>query len=95
MSYRRGREFEYKVKRILEAHGFVVFRCAGSRPIDLIAFAPNRQIFFIECTRASKDRATIERQKALADRCGATYVLISRKNYLEEVRKLLRSVGVS
>jgi len=35
--YHKGRRLEYKVKKLLEKAGFTVFRCAGSKPIDLVA----------------------------------------------------------
>jgi len=37
-NYIRGRRFEYRVKEALEKDGWIVFRCAGSKPVDLIAF---------------------------------------------------------
>lgn len=37
-NYERGRRFEYKIKKMLEKAGFVVFRTAGSHgEVDLIA----------------------------------------------------------
>lgn len=52
-SYVRGRRFEYKVKKALEKEGWVVFRCAGSRPVDLIALKPGVMPCLIECKYSS------------------------------------------
>jgi len=46
--YRKGRQFEYRVKRLLTRNGWKVFRCASSKPLDLIA-AKNNRVLFIEC----------------------------------------------
>ncbi|MBW2636195.1 MAG: restriction endonuclease [Deltaproteobacteria bacterium] len=81
--YERGRRFEYRVKRFLEGEGWVVIRAAGSKPIDLIAFKDGT-ILFIEC----KKRGYIPRdqrdfQEGLARRAGATYVVVTPKNFRE------------
>jgi len=49
--YRKGRRFEHKVKKYLENAGFTVFRCAGSKPIDLVAVRKNDNpvILLVEC----------------------------------------------
>jgi Holliday junction resolvase len=47
-NYRRGRRFEYKLKKELEKYGFLVVRSAGSRsPFDLVALNQS-YIFFIQ-----------------------------------------------
>jgi Holliday junction resolvase len=48
MAYFKGRNFEYRVKQILLKEGFVVFRFAGSKPLDLMAIK-NGKILFCEC----------------------------------------------
>ena len=45
---RRGRTLEYAVRERLRDRGYVVFRCAGSRPVDLIAFKDKR-VLLVEC----------------------------------------------
>ena len=45
---RRGRTLEYTVREKLKANGYVVFRCAGSRPVDLVAFKDKR-VLLVEC----------------------------------------------
>jgi len=46
--YKKGRKFEHKVRKLLEQHSFKVFRCAASKPLDLIA-VKNGLVYFIEC----------------------------------------------
>ena len=51
MSYRKGRNYEHYVERILRKMGFTcVIRSAGSKgPVDLIAINPDKlQIWFIQ-----------------------------------------------
>ena len=52
--YQKGRRFEYKVKKYLQNAGFTVFRCAGSKPIDLIAVKKNNHpvLLLIECKKS-------------------------------------------
>jgi len=45
---RKGYLFELRVKAKLEREGWAVFRCARSKPIDLIAIKDD-EIRFIEC----------------------------------------------
>jgi Holliday junction resolvase-like predicted endonuclease len=44
----KGRRFEYKVQRLLRDSGYVVVRCAASKPFDLVA-ANHRVVYAIEC----------------------------------------------
>ena len=45
-NYRRGADFERRVKADFERHGFVAVRSAGSRtPADVYAFAAGQAIF--------------------------------------------------
>jgi len=57
-AYAKGRAFEYQVKRLLENQGYIVFRCAGSKPLDLVAFRMGK-VLVCECKTGSisaKDR---------------------------------------
>ena len=62
--YSKGRRFEYKVRDKLVKAGFKVFRCAGSKPIDLVAVSKNSNgqptVLLIECKKScilpEKDR---------------------------------------
>lgn len=49
-SYRKGRQFEYRVRNYLEGIGFLVVRSPGSRsPYDLLAISQKGPIFLIQC----------------------------------------------
>jgi len=52
-NYRKGRRYEYSVKQKLEELGWTVWRLAGSKPVDLIAFRAHKdrptEIAVIEC----------------------------------------------
>jgi len=47
-SYKKGYRFEIRVKKYLEKLGYKVFRLAGSKPLDLIAFS-RKEVYLIEC----------------------------------------------
>lgn len=63
-NYAKGRAFEYRVKSLLEQHGWTVFRMAGSKTkADLIAFADSdhrRHAFGADFYRASVDTYFIQ-----------------------------------
>jgi Holliday junction resolvase len=44
----KGRNLEYSVRDRLRALGYTVFRCAGSRPVDLVAIKEGR-LLLVEC----------------------------------------------
>ena len=94
--YRKGRQFEYQVKRMLEKLGFKVFRCARSMPIDLIAFHPNMKPLFIECKLTDNiDRKQVEAQKQLAQQCSAEYLLITKSNLKQVKKQLLVKIALA
>ena len=75
--YHKGRRFEYRVKRHLERQGYVVFRCAASRPVDLIALKPGEPPLLVEC-KYGKSKLTEADRRALlelARRAGARALL--------------------
>jgi Holliday junction resolvase len=79
--YRKGRLFEYKVRDKLLEMGFAVFRCAGSKPVDLIAIRPDGKVFLIECKRSKKPtKKEIEENKAYAEQYKAEYVIVMPKD---------------
>ena len=48
-NYRRGRDFENRVKKVLEAKGYFVLRSAGSKsPVDLAAMKDGKAVF-VQC----------------------------------------------
>ncbi|MBI2836079.1 MAG: hypothetical protein HYX85_00095 [Chloroflexi bacterium] len=87
-NYTRGRAFEYRVRRHLEAGGFVVFRTAGSHsPADLIALkavdlagSPQAEVWLVQC-KGNGYLSPGERDKilALAGRLGVMAVVASRE----------------
>ncbi|RLE85043.1 MAG: hypothetical protein DRJ96_08350 [Thermoprotei archaeon] len=86
--YERGRRFEHRVRRLLEAAGWVVIRAAGSRPIDLVAMKRGA-ILMIECKKGGRiSREQMEYQAELARRAGATYIVVTPRN-LGELKRLL------
>ena len=53
--YSRGRAFEYRVKKLYEAMGWIVFRTAGSHsPADLICMA--RDVILVQCKYSKSGR---------------------------------------
>jgi Holliday junction resolvase len=48
-TYAKGVRWEREVKERLEAHGWRVFRCAASKPLDLIAFRIGSTPLWVEC----------------------------------------------
>jgi Holliday junction resolvase len=65
--YVAGRTFEYKVKKQLEDEGYFCVRSAGSKgQVDIIAVAPDGFCFFIQCSRAKKNKAECTRLYELA-----------------------------
>ena len=52
--YRKGREHENKVQKLLEKEGYYVVRAAGSKGIvDLLAVEP-MNVLFVQCRKSSK-----------------------------------------
>lgn len=51
--YKKGYRFERKVRKYLETLGYVVFRAAGSKPVDLLVFDCNNG-YVIECKVSKK-----------------------------------------
>ena len=70
-AYRRGADFERRVKARLEEQGWTVFRTAGSHsPADLIAFKPidtgdryEVDVRFIQCKSGVAKMSKRERQE--------------------------------
>lgn len=68
--YRRGRSFEYTVKKWLEDEGFSVIRSAGSHgEFDLIAYRPSTtnskeiEVLFIQCKAGEGEQRVLETTK--------------------------------
>jgi Holliday junction resolvase len=83
LRYAKGRRLEYAVKRRLEAEGYTVFRCAASKPCDLIAVRCG-EILLVECKAGRNPYAgpeTLNKLKTLSQKIGATPVLAIRKEH--------------
>ena len=75
--YYKGRRFEYKVKRDLEKKGYLVFRLAGSKPIDLIALKRG-EIVFVECkTHKNISAGELDKLREMAVKVGARAVVVT------------------
>jgi len=68
-NYRKGRRLEYMVKRLFEARGWTVFRCAGSKPLDLVAFK-NGFVTLIECKTGEVTGEVFEKAQKYANLTG-------------------------
>lgn len=68
-NYSRGRRLEWKFKKYLEGIGFVVFRCAGSKPVDLIALSPEHR-YLVECKSSKISKDELERKLDMAFKAG-------------------------
>jgi len=79
----RGRSLEYVVRDRLRAEGFVVFRCAGSRPVDLIAIKEGR-ILLVECKTGLRPQvppSQLSHSLEISKRVGGTLVLAVRRRH--------------
>jgi len=80
--YEKGRRLEYAVKRRLEAAGYTVFRCAASRPCDLIAIK-QESFLLVECKSGHSPYAPqhgLKQLAVLANTIGAKAILVLRKD---------------
>ena len=78
--YHRGRNWEYEVKERLERAGWSVFRSAGSKPCDLLAFRLGSTPLWVECKLNRKpSRKETERLRSWAEAHGVRYIVAIRK----------------
>jgi len=86
--YRKGRRFEYEVKKRLEAQGFLVFRTAGSHgAADLIcvpepdhnAVPRPRLIRFIQCKAGKPTAADWRKLKAMKAKFGHSWAMATKE----------------
>jgi len=77
----RGRRFEWRVRDHFRERGYAVFRCAGSKPIDLIALKKGKPVLLIECKSGSHSigKKRLEELMELAELAGARFVLVKRR----------------
>jgi Holliday junction resolvase len=58
--YKKGRAFEYRVKKLLEKNDFLVLRSPASKTInDLVAIGKDKTILFIQCKKTSTDKVYV------------------------------------
>lgn len=79
----KGRQLEYAVRRKLRSVGYVVFRCAGSRPVDLVAFRDGK-IVLVECKTGLSPHLPEHQAKRilnLAEQIQASFMLTLRKKH--------------
>jgi Holliday junction resolvase len=82
-THQQGRQLEYAVRRRLKTHGYVVFRCAGSRPIDLIAMKGGT-ILLIECKTGLNPHLSSKQMNYILDiskKVRAIPLLVVRRKY--------------
>lgn len=95
LSYRKGRRFEWQVRSLFEENGWLVFRTARSKPVDLLALK-NGNILLIECKYSS--RLKIEEKSRLielAEMAGGQPILAFREKYKHRVNLVNLKTGAS
>jgi len=83
--YRRGRRFEYKVKKYLEGKGYTVLRCAASKPVDLVAIKDGRAIL-IEC-KTRETKKIPEKLVKLSKESGADVLVFTPSSLARRVKR--------
>ncbi|MEM2367018.1 MAG: hypothetical protein QXQ50_02145 [Candidatus Bathyarchaeia archaeon] len=78
-AYQKGRRFEYQVKRLLESQGYIVFRCASSKPLDLVAFRLGK-VLVCECKTGMVSEKDREKLGGWASRLGFPVALFTKNN---------------
>jgi len=88
-SYKKGYKWEQRVKEAYARGGWIIFRCAGSKPIDLICFKRGKKPIFVECKAGDRfNPARLIFLDQLAEMCGARIVwALKPKGKGERLRK--------
>ena len=82
-NFSKGRNLEYAAWDRLRTLGYTVFRCAGSRPIDLVAIK-NGRIALVECKTGLNPYLSptqLSHILELAKRINATVIVAVRKKH--------------
>ncbi len=74
--YRRGRKLEYTVRDMFKQGGYFVFRCAGSKPLDLIAVKGSETVL-IEVKMGEPTKADFDKCRQIAKESNHEVNLIS------------------
>ena len=83
LPYIRGRSLEYAAKRKLEQSGFIVFRCASSKPVDLVAVKQGL-VMLVECKTGLHPHISngeLAKTVTLASKSGAKLILCFRRKF--------------
>ena len=91
--YARGRLKEYRVKAELERRGYLVFRCAGSKPVDLIAFRRGLPPIFVEVRYGERPRKPSPEVEEKIAEVGGKYVVVLLKKGMR-ASEVLDSLGL-
>ncbi|MDH7506544.1 MAG: hypothetical protein QHH15_01985 [Candidatus Thermoplasmatota archaeon] len=78
-TYYKGRNFEYQVKKLLEKQGFIVFRCASSKPLDLVAFRMGK-VLVCECKTSLISEKDREKLGEWSVKLGFPVALFTKEN---------------
>jgi Holliday junction resolvase len=83
LSYKKGRRLEYRVRDYLRRNGWAVFRCAASKPVDLIALKDGAKPMLIECKYGSSHPTKKEKADLveLALKAGAYPIIAHAEKY--------------
>lgn len=87
-AYIAGRNFEYKIKKLLEERGYVVLRTAGSHgPFDLVAIdSQHKTILLIQCKAytSTQLKSQLLRESVVT----VKEILLSKQDYKNLINKL-------
>lgn len=87
-AYKKGADFERRVKARLEEQGYTVFRSAGSHTlVDLIAFNEEGKVLFVQCKGGKRGmtKQQVVEFKEFAERFNCAPVLALRGMKFEQV----------
>jgi len=91
--YRKGRRFEYYIKQLYKSNGWVVIRCAASKPVDLIAFKQGL-VHIIECKTKMPTKRDRERLRELSKKIGWPIILCYKKGQ-QVIGEIVEECGLS
>jgi hypothetical protein len=98
-SYKKGRQFEYRVRDELLKLGLIVFRTAKSSgkprntdtpypPVDLIAFTRDGRVLFVECKAGKYYGGYKQKEMRYFDVLPGPYFLVTSYNLKEVIERI-------
>jgi len=88
-NYERGRRFEWRVRDLLRKRGFIVLRCAGSKPVDLVALKKGR-IVLVECKSDGYiPPKQMKKLEKIVKKAGAELLIVSKDDYRFKIEALV------